>query len=66
MTDEICDQLKALRPREVEERQGLTAALAALVAVPDHAEYAAENLTRSATFMPLWQLFELQLKLDDK
>lgn len=66
MTDEICDQLKTLRPREVEERQGLTAALAALVTVPDHAEYAAENLTRSATFMPLWQLFELQLKLDDK
>lgn len=66
MTDEICSQLKTLRPREVEERQGLVAALTALVEVPDHAEYTSEGLERPATFVHLWRLFDHQLKLEDK
>lgn len=66
MTDQICDRLKELRPREVEERQGLVAALAALVEVPDHSEYASEGLKRPAAFIRLWKLFDCQLKLEDK
>ncbi|KAJ8112998.1 hypothetical protein OPT61_g4769 [Boeremia exigua] len=66
MTDQICGQLKTLRPREVEERQGLVAALAALVEVPNHAEYSTQGLNRPTGFIHLWHLFENQLKLEDK
>lgn len=66
MTDEICSQLKALRPREVEERQGLVSALAGLIEVTDHDEFTSEGLCRPATFIPLWKLFDDQLKLEDK
>lgn len=66
MTDRICDQLSSLRPREVEERQGLVAGLAALVSVRNHVEYTSEGLNRPATFIHLWHLFKQQLKLEDK
>lgn len=66
MTDQICSQLGTLKPREVEERQGLVSALAAIVGSPNHAEYTSEGLNRPATFIPLWKLFESQIKLEDK
>jgi hypothetical protein len=66
MTDQICSQLTALRPREVEERQGLVSALTALVEVPGHVEFTSEGLNRPATFIHLWHLFDNQLKLEDK
>lgn len=66
MTDQICGQLGTLRPREVEERHGLVLALAAIVEVPDHAEYTSKGLCRPSTFIPLWKLFENQVKLEDK
>lgn len=66
MTDQICSQLKTLRSREVEERQGLVAALAALVEVSTHPEYPAGEPGRQAAFTHLWNLFDHQLKLDDK
>ena len=66
ITDQICSQLKTLRPREVEERQGLVAALAALVEVPNHTEYTSEGSKRPPAFIHLWHLFEHQLKLEDK
>ncbi|KAJ4341313.1 hypothetical protein N0V95_007261 [Ascochyta clinopodiicola] len=66
MTDRICNQLGALRLREVEERQGLVSALAAIVEIPNHAEFTSEGLCRPATFIPLWRLFENQIQLEDK
>ncbi|KAH6614108.1 tubulin folding cofactor D C terminal-domain-containing protein [Boeremia exigua] len=66
MDEQICSQLKALRPREIEERQGFVAALAALVDIPNHVEYSSQGLNRPATFIHLWRLFEQQLKLEDK
>lgn len=66
MSDQICSQIKTLRPREVEERQGLVAALAALVEVPNHPEYSAQGLHRASAFVHLWHLFQHQLKLEDK
>lgn len=64
MTDQVCSQLKTLRPREVEERQGLVEALAALVEVSNQSE--SSKPSRQATFSHLWHLFDHQLKLDDK
>lgn len=66
MRDRICLELKELRPREVEERQGLVAALAALVDVSNHQEYSVQGLNRTSAFVHLWHLFEHQLKLEDK
>ncbi|KAF2631119.1 beta-tubulin cofactor d [Macroventuria anomochaeta] len=66
MTDQICNQLKTLRPREVEERQGLVAALAELVEALNHAEYTLGGLSRPSAFIHLWHLFDHQLKLEDK
>ncbi|KAF1928009.1 beta-tubulin cofactor d [Didymella exigua CBS 183.55] len=65
MIDQICSQLKTLRPREVEERQGLVAALAALLEVSNHPE-APSKSTRQAAFTHLWHLFDHQLKLEDR
>ena len=59
MTDRVCEQLKLLRPREVEERQGLVSSLASLVEAHDYAESTSELL-------PLWKLLKQQLKLEDK
>ncbi|KAF3044509.1 hypothetical protein E8E11_006622 [Didymella keratinophila] len=66
MTDQICDQLKTLRPREVEERQGLVAALAALVEASDHSRDFSRSSGRQTAFTHLWRLFDHQLKLEDK
>ncbi|KZM25859.1 hypothetical protein ST47_g3018 [Ascochyta rabiei] len=66
MTDRICNQLGTLRLREVEERQGLVSSLAAIVEMPNHAEFTSEGLYRPATFISLWRLFDNQIKLEDK
>lgn len=66
MTDQICSQLKTLRPREVEERQGLVAALAALVEASDRLSDPAQSAGLQAAFTNLWHLFNDQLKLEDK
>ncbi|KAJ4990348.1 beta-tubulin cofactor d [Stagonosporopsis vannaccii] len=66
MSDQVCSQLRILRPRQVEERQGLVAALAALVEAPNHPKYSTQGLNRASAFVHLWHLFEHELKLDDK
>jgi hypothetical protein len=66
MTDQICGRLNTLRPREVEERQGLVAALAALVEASEYREDSSQSPGRQAAFTHLWDLFDQQLKLDDK
>ncbi|KAF3003602.1 hypothetical protein E8E13_007103 [Curvularia kusanoi] len=66
MTARVCDQLKLLRPREVEERQGLVASLAALVEGHGRIEDTSEGLNRSTELARLWALFKQQLKLEDK
>jgi hypothetical protein len=66
MSNQVREKLVALRPREVEERQGLVSALAALVdtAVVSHNDQAPE--TPHASLMALWTLFSSDLKLEDK
>jgi hypothetical protein len=66
MTDRVCEQLKLLRPREVEERQGLVSSLAALVEAHDYAESTSERSSRPSELLRLWQLLKQQLKLEDK
>lgn len=66
MTDQICAQLKTLRHREVEERQGLVSALAALVEASGDFKDPSQSSDRQAAFTYLWQLFDQQLKLEDK
>ncbi|KAE8829742.1 hypothetical protein HRS9139_06366 [Pyrenophora teres f. teres] len=66
MTNQVCNKLAALRPREVEERQGLVSALAALVnkrgGVPD----GDERDTLDASLLHLWALLTGDLRLEDK
>ncbi|KAI5373741.1 hypothetical protein J4E82_007554 [Alternaria postmessia] len=66
MSIQVRKKLAALRPREVEERQGLVTALAALIdtAGLSHAKRAHEN--SHAPLMELWTLFASELKLEDK
>jgi hypothetical protein len=73
LSDQICIQLTALRPREVEERQGLVSALAALVdtantlaGARDEPGADASAHTACAGLLHLWQLFKTDLMLDDK
>jgi hypothetical protein len=72
MSDEICKQLAALRSREVEERQGLVSALAALVDTANATTYPhdsdADAATQSSTqnLVHLWSLLNKELKLEDK
>ncbi|KAH6882251.1 tubulin folding cofactor D C terminal-domain-containing protein [Alternaria rosae] len=66
MSGQVRDKLAALRPREVEERQGLVTALATLVdmTVALHLDQAPEN--PYASLMALWTLFSRELELEDK
>jgi hypothetical protein len=69
LSDRICSQLTSLRPREVEERQGLVSALTALVNTANrptdaHAEAAA--LAKRIFLTHLWKLLEAVLMLEDK
>lgn len=65
MSEQVCDQLTDLRPREVEERQGLVSTLAALVSTTITAggESGAEA---SVSLLHLWRLFDKELMLEDK
>ncbi|KAJ4379742.1 hypothetical protein N0V86_004924 [Didymella sp. IMI 355093] len=65
MTDLIRNQLGLLRPREVEERQGLVAALAALVEASEHSKDSPQSPSRQAAFIHLWHLFDHQLRIED-
>ncbi|KAF3044051.1 hypothetical protein E8E12_008142 [Didymella heteroderae] len=66
MTDQICSLLKNLNPREIEERQGLVAALAALVQASSYREDSSQSPNPQAAFSHLWRLFNHELKLEDK
>jgi hypothetical protein len=73
LSDQICTQLSALRPREVEERQGLVAALAALVNTTNapreaHGETNGDEAAHGARegLQHLWQLLRTDLMLEDK
>jgi hypothetical protein len=73
LSDQICAQLAALRPREVEERQGLVSALTALVNTAvsyihtsDKPDTQATSLTTRSALLHLWQLLKSELKLEDK
>ncbi|KAH8728677.1 tubulin folding cofactor D C terminal-domain-containing protein [Phaeosphaeriaceae sp. PMI808] len=73
MSTQICNQLASLRPREIEERQGLVSSLAFLVnaantATSPHMELDTEEtaLAFRETLLHLWQLLETNLKLEDK
>ena len=69
MSDQICAQLAKLRPREVEERQGLVSGLAALVntaiTVGSTSEASTMVTGQSADLLCLWSLLENDLSLDD-
>lgn len=68
MSEQICTQLTSLRPREVEERHGLVAALANLVDTVSMVEHGREEQSHEAriALLHLWQLLEADLKLEDK
>jgi hypothetical protein len=73
LSDHICTLLAALRPREVEERQGLVSALTALVNTAkssihttDELDTETKSLTARSTLVHLWQLLKSELKLEDK
>lgn len=67
MADRVCNELSALKPREVEERQGLVSALAALIDQNNTRRDPAgtANPTSEADLTHLWGLLEQDLKLDD-
>lgn len=67
MSDRISREIAVLKPRQVEERQGLISALAALVDENRKRDDPSEtNETRKATDLThLWCLLEGDLKLDD-
>jgi hypothetical protein len=66
MTIRVRDKLATLRPREVEERQGLVAALAALVDITEVLHGDQVNPDSHAPLMELWALVSKELKLEDK
>jgi hypothetical protein len=72
LSEQICLQLSALRPREVEERQGLVSALAALVNTANAKETRDETDGKEevhgarAGVLRLWQLLRTDLMLEDK
>ncbi|RMZ72517.1 Tubulin-specific chaperone D [Pyrenophora seminiperda CCB06] len=66
MTNQVRTKLAALRPREVEERQGLVSALAALVNTRGGIIDENERDTLRMSLLNLWELLTGDLKLDDK
>lgn len=66
MSEQVRSALSALRPRQVEERQGLVSALAALVNTTRASHCHAEDETLYASLSDLWTLLSTDLKLDDK
>ena len=67
MADRVCSEIATLKPREVEERQGLVSALAALVDQNSMRRNIAgsSDLNSGDNLMQLWSLLESDLKLDD-
>jgi hypothetical protein len=65
MSDQVRGKLATLRPREVEERQGLVSALAALVGVA-RAPPSSDDQKTSVVLLRLWTLLTNELKLEDK
>jgi hypothetical protein len=66
MSQQVRSKLATLRPREVEERQGLVSALAALVETTRTTPGSEEHDTTTAALMSLWELWTTELKLEDK
>lgn len=66
MSDQLCLKLRTLRPREVEERQGLVSALAALVETSNSIPHPDTWATTCAELLQLWRLFDNELRLDEK
>ncbi|KAF2645263.1 hypothetical protein P280DRAFT_115775 [Massarina eburnea CBS 473.64] len=69
MSDRICTQLAALKGREVEERQGLVSALAALIDQANQGDQSNDtgNLEENAAVdLHLWHLLGHELHLDEK
>lgn len=66
MQNRVCKKLATLKPREVEERQGLVSALAALAdtATLSHDSAGYEDL--QVALFRLWNILGRELKLEDK
>ncbi|KAJ4301438.1 hypothetical protein N0V90_003530 [Kalmusia sp. IMI 367209] len=67
MADRICNELTALKTREVEERQGLVSALAALIDRNSKRDIPGSpaDPSKEADFTFLWDLLHGDLKLED-
>jgi hypothetical protein len=73
LSNQVRHQLAALRPRQVEERQGLVSALAAIVetstarkALDDEQNADSALITAKASLLDFWQLLTTELMLEDK
>ena len=66
MSDQVCVRLGTLRPREIEERQGLVSALAALADTAALLIDLGKIEVAQQPLLHLWQLFDKELKLEDK
>jgi hypothetical protein len=73
LADQMCVQLKSLKPREVEERHGLVMSLSALVTqtTPSKRQSSPPDIDtgsqpEQADLTHLWSLFDDVLKLEDK
>lgn len=66
MADQVRHKLAALRPREVEERQGLVSALAALVNTAIVRPNSGSVDASASDLNSLWSLLSHELKLEDK
>jgi len=73
VSEQICKQLESTRPREVEERQGLISALAALVETATatrppqgRSNTGAKAHSPYAALFRLWNLLGKELKMEDK
>lgn len=73
LSDQVRHQLAELRPRQVEERQGLVSALAAIVetcnardSLDNDPNAETDLVTAKANLLHLWQLLTTELKLEDK
>jgi hypothetical protein len=73
LSERVCHEIARLRPRQVEERQGLVSALAAVVntmiaraSIHDDPSTAEDLLTTKRSLLDLWKLLTTELLLEDK
>lgn len=73
ISDQVCSLLTTLRPREVEERQGLVSALSALVntsnaSISFDSQKASKEtiISKLMGLLDLWNLLENELRLEEK